>query len=132
MNKKWNHYWCKQISNQKICNRWYKLSILFSCFQIRLRNYCSKFRACYENTKKRQFYFANFSKNMALTEKRRYATTKPMKNATKLSIQNFDFQNFVTEIFSFKIHSFLQISKIEKSWKWQTLNQKISVTKIQK
>ena len=53
--------------------------------------------------------------NMALTEKMLYATTKPIKNATKLSIQNFDFQNFVTEIFSFKIHSFFQISKIEKS-----------------
>ena len=67
---------------------------------------------------------------MALTEKMLYVMTKLLKNSTKLSIQNFDFQNFVAEIFSFIIHSFFQISKIEKSQNWQTLNRKISMTKI--
>ena len=37
-----------------------------------------------------------------------------MENATKLSIQNFDFQNFVTEIFSFKIHIFFSNFKNRK------------------
>ena len=53
-----------------------------------------------------------------------------MENATKLSIQNFDFRDFVTEIFPFKVGHFSKILKIKKSQKWLTLNRKISVTKF--
>ena len=55
-----------------------------------------------------------------------------MENATKLSIQNFDFRDFVTEIFPFKVGHFSKILKIKKSQKWPTLNRKISVTKFLK
>ena len=53
-----------------------------------------------------------------------------MENATKLLIQNFDFRDFVTEIFPFKVGHFSKISKIKKSQKWPTLNRNISVTKF--
>ena len=52
-----------------------------------------------------------------------------MENATKLSIQIFNFQNFVTEIFWFKVCHFYKNLKIKK---WQILNWKISVTKFWK
>ena len=55
-----------------------------------------------------------------------------MENATKLSIQNFDFRDFVTEIFPFKVGHFSKNLKIKKSEKWPTLNRKFSVPKFNK
>ena len=57
----------------------------------------------FEKCQNRRICVANFSMKTAPTEKMEHAMTKPTENATKLSIQKFDFQNFVTEIFQFKI-----------------------------
>ena len=47
-----------------------------------------------------------------------------MENATKLSIQNFDFRDFVTEIFPFKVGHFSKILKIKKILKMANFKSK--------
>ena len=60
------------------------------------------------------FCFANFSMNIMFTEKMRYTTTSATENPSKLSLQIFDFWNFVTEIFRHKV--MLKIMNLSKSW----------------
>ena len=48
-------------------------------------------------------------------EKREYTTTMGMENARKLPYQIFDFQSFVTEIFSFKVCNFSYFLKTSKN-----------------
>ena len=52
-------------------------------------------------------------KEMA-TEKTKYTMTTATENATKLSLQIFDFQNFVTEIFPLKVRQISFFCKKEK------------------
>ena len=62
-----------------------------------------QFLSFYEKPKNGQFRFANISMKEMATEKTKYTMTTATKNATKLSLQIFDFQNFVTEIFPLKV-----------------------------
>ena len=53
-----------------------------------------------------------------------------MENATKLSIQNFDFRDFVTEIFPFKVGHFSKILKIKKILKMANFKSKNLCDKV--
>ena len=68
----------------------------------------------YEKPKNGQFRFANISMKEMATEKTKYTMTTATENATKLSLQIFDFQNFVTEIFPLKVRQISFFCKIKK------------------
>ena len=53
----------------------------------------------FENLQDWRFSSGNFSVKTAPTEKMEYTTTKPTKNARKLSSQIFDFRTFVSLYF---------------------------------
>ena len=86
----------------------------------------------FEKSQNRHICFTNFSIKIAPPEKTKYTMVYPTENATKLSIQIFDYQSCVTEIFRFKYGHFLDFSILRIFENWQTFNKKISVTKFWK
>ena len=69
-----------------------------------IRHWITAFFGFSQKVKKWPFCFANFSLKTASTDKMEYTTMKPMKNTSKLSSHIFDFRNYVTEIFCFKVY----------------------------
>ena len=65
----------------------------------------------YEKPKNGQFRFANISMKEMATEKTKYTMTTATENATKLSLQIFDFQNFVRDFSTQSSANFIFLQK---------------------